>query len=64
MNHEALDTAIDILRDKGLLKDICGIFTLELVETYLDQSHDEETIRDVPTLFCEIVIQLLEDGVC
>ena len=61
MNDEALEFAIAWLRDRGVLKDVSGSYVLELIEAYLDQNHDFETVKDVPELFCEIVIELIEN---
>lgn len=62
MNDQAVSFAVSWLKERGYFDDMSGTFVLELFETYVGQSHDEETIRDVPEIFCELLIDLIKDG--
>ena len=62
MNEEAIDFTIDWLKKNEIINEPVGNFVLEIMECYLDQNHDEDTIKEAPTIFCEIVVELIENG--
>lgn len=68
MNEQAKQFSVEWLKKRGFFDEdsisdgLVGEFTLELIETYLDQKHDQDSLKNVPGLFYIIVKELLDNG--
>lgn len=68
MNEQSRQFAINWLKSRGFFnkgsisKGLDGEFALELVETFLDQDHDDESFEYVPKLFLLIYEEMIKNN--